>query len=84
MVGFFVNGRQNFRKLKKYENGNMSFYILWKFLPMKLFFFLIIKLSNSFLNSRFADLGVFANTSELIFLSFFRKHPYIWIILPGS
>ena len=40
MVGFFVNGRQNFRKLKKYENGNMSFYILWKFLPMKLFFFL--------------------------------------------
>ena len=43
---------------------------------MKLLFFQIIKLSNSFFNSRFADLGVFANTSELIYLSFFRKHTW--------
>ena len=83
----FCQRTSKFSKIIKVGKWQHQFLHLVKISTHKtifFFFFQIMKLSNSFLNSRFADLGVFANTSELIYLSFFRKHPYIWLILPRS
>ena len=75
LVGFFVNERQNFHgflhlvKISTHET--IIFFRSWNF-PI------------AFLIAGLQIFGVFVNTSKLIYLSFFRKHPYIWIILPGS